>query len=165
MDDEGLAAPQPVEDGKTAAERRQRRVVGVRRTDNGQRESFIPRRGGQQRLGGDLVPGVGPIRIIQRRVLGDGQARRRLPVGGGRTDEHVLPNAAAKHSQIGGGVVGSEGNPVHNHVKRIAAQRFCDSRRVADIGRQDAGPRQPGPLVAVAAVDQRQVDALLEGQR
>ncbi len=69
-------------------------VIGVRGTHNGDRESVFPVCLHQDLLTGNLIPRVLPVGIGQWGGFGDHRVGGRFLVGGGRTDENVLPAAA-----------------------------------------------------------------------
>src|SRR6266581_3966749 len=115
-----LAREHPAEHRPPPVERDQRRVVGVRRPDDRGREALLPVRRHEQVLAGDLVAGVLPERVAQRRRLGDRHPRGRRLVGRRGADEHVLAGPPAEQVDVGADLLGGEGHPVHDRVEVTA---------------------------------------------
>ena len=89
--------------------------------------------GQQQLLARRLVSGIQPIRIVQRRILGDRQARQGLAVGGSRTDEHILPGVIAEQAHIARGLLGRKHDKIAYHVVHGIPQQGCHARLILDI--------------------------------
>ena len=87
-----------------SSRRRTARACGRRCATAARSSPGSPRRGRRaisSVLAGDLVAGVLPERVAQRRRLDHRQARRRRLVGRGRADEHVLTGAPAEQLEVG----------------------------------------------------------------
>ena len=65
----------------------------------------------------DLVSGIVPVRIGQRRGFGNQVTGARFLIGAGGTDENVLPGASAKQFQVALNVGGSECDPVDDDIE------------------------------------------------
>jgi len=65
----------------------------------------------------DLVPGVLPVRVAQRRRFGHRLAGRRCLVGRSGTDEDVLVDPVAEQLKISLNVIRGERDPIHDDVE------------------------------------------------
>ena len=65
-------------------------VVGMARANDGNREAFLAVHLHQEFLPRNLVAGVFPIGVRERRALGNAVVRKRLLVGARGTDVHEL---------------------------------------------------------------------------
>ena len=97
------------------------------------REARVAVGGDQQVLAGDLVPGVLPERVAQRRRLGHRHPRRRLLVRRRGADEHVLPDPAGEQLDVGGDVVGQEGAELRHGVELAVTDGGVDRGGVGGV--------------------------------
>ncbi|GAA1679605.1 hypothetical protein GCM10009830_28330 [Glycomyces endophyticus] len=163
VDDDGLAGAHPLDDGPAAVEGQQGLVVGVGGPHDGGGEAVLAVGGGEDVLALDLVAGVLPERVAQRRGLGDGQVRGRGLVGRGRGDEEVLPGAAGEELDVAADLLGGEHDPVDDGVEGAVAEDGAHGRGVAGVGGEDFGAVGDGSLAGAAAVEDGDVEALGDG--
>jgi O-acetylserine/cysteine efflux transporter len=115
------ALAHPGQGSPAAVEGDQRLVVGMRGPDDRGREPLAAVQADEQVLAGDLVPGIPPERVAQRRGLQHRQPGGRGLVSGRRADEHVLSGPPAQQVDVGLDVLGREGDPVDDRVELEAA--------------------------------------------
>ena len=139
-------------------------VVGVRRPHDGHREAAVPVGGDQPVLAGDLVPGVLPVRVAERRRLGHRHPGRGLLVRGRGADEHVLAGAVGEAVDVGADVVGGEGAELRHRVERAVAEGPVDGRAVGRVGLQQLDLLREGSGAGPATVQDRDPMTLLHGQ-
>ena len=161
VDDDLLAPAHPLHHRPAAVERHQRPVVGVRGPHDRHREALLPVGGREQVLAGDLVAGVLPERVAQRRGLHDRQACRRRLVGRRGADEDVLPGPPAEQVEVGADVVGRERHPVDDRVELLVAERLLHRPGVADVGAHNPHLRRQRTGLGLPPVQHLQVDAAL----
>src|SRR5262249_6118793 len=116
----------------------------------------------QALLAGDLIARVVPVWIRQRGILPDKVGADWLLVGAGRADEDILRGDVAEDPNVALDIVGAKRDPIHDRVEMQTCQRPCDRRRIVDI-RDNVG-RAVYSLGVMAAVEQKQLDALLDRQ-
>ena len=75
-------------------------AIGMAGTDDGHRETVVAVFTHQQLLACNLVARILPVRIGQRRTLGDDMICRRLVVGRGRRDIDILPCTSAEQPDV-----------------------------------------------------------------
>ena len=162
VDDDGLAREHPAQHRPPAVERHQGLVVGVRGPHDRGREAAVTVGADEQVLAGDLVAGVQPERVAQRRGLGDGQPRGRRLVRRRRADEHVLPGPAAEQVDVGLDLPGGEGHPVDYGVKFKIFNFIPNGPRFPYIAPQHRDPGRQRPVGVPAPVQHEQLDAVLD---
>jgi O-acetylserine/cysteine efflux transporter len=111
------ALAHPGQRGPAAVERDEGLVVGVRGPHDGGREPLGAVEPGEEVLAGDLVAGVPPERVAQRRGLQYWQPRRRRLVSRRGADEHVLADPPAQQVDVGLDLLWREGDPVDDGVE------------------------------------------------
>jgi O-acetylserine/cysteine efflux transporter len=111
------ALAHPGQRGPAAVEGDERLVIGMRGPDDGGREPVVAVEPGEEVLAGDLVPGVPPERVAQRRGLQHRQPRRRGLVRRRGADEHVLADPPAQQVDVGLDLLWGEGAPVDGGVE------------------------------------------------
>ena len=156
MDEDGLPVQHPPDDlpvalGAVDAQGDVPLVIGVAGPHDGHREPFLPVLAHEERLAGDLVPGVGPVGVGQGRALGDAVPRRRLVVGGSGADEDILPGLPPKQPPVPFRLVRRKADEFADHVEGHILQPFGHRRFVADVGDDlmDAGGRPVAPVPPV----------------
>ena len=167
VDDDLLARLHAGDMGVTAFENDAGLVVGVRGTDDRVGELLLCPGGLKEFLAGDLVARILPVRIAERRLLGDGHRGGRRLVGRGGADENELPHPPAEKVEADGEVFRNEADPVHDRIELHAPEGGLRLGGIADVGvnlpharafaRRD---RRTGP----AAVQVPEFDAALERQ-
>lgn len=139
-------------------------AIGMAGPDDGDRKA-LPAVGGHQHIfAGGLLAAVFPVRIAQRRSLGDPRRGQRLLIRRRRADKKVLSRSAGKQTDVARHVLGRVGDEVRHHVERLPLQRVPHRRLVTDI-RMDGARALGHARVRVAAVEQRQVPSATDAQR
>jgi len=164
VNDDRLAVEHPPGHGVVAGAKAGRDppvVIGVGRPDHRVRERLGLPSSLQDPLACDLVPGVLPVGVADRRRLGDHGVRQRLPVHRGGADEHVLRGPPAKQGQVGLHLIRCEPQPVDHHVKRPASQGPARVVPVADVCAERHHPRRD-LLGAGAPVEVEDREAMFE---
>ena len=138
VDEDGLALHHPAHDLPRAlvaldGEGQAALVVGMARADDGDREAVFPVHAHEVLFAGNFIAGVCPVRIGQRRALGDQIVRKRFLVCRGRGDEHELLRPAGKEAEIALKLVGREGDKIAHAVKRHAFKRLCRLHLVTNV--------------------------------
>ncbi len=162
VDDDGAPGAHPRDIGPAAEGRQQPLVVGVRRPHDGHRQTALAVCGDEHVLARDLVARVLPERVAQRRRLGHRHPPRRLLVRGRRADEHVLPGASLEQLEVGGDVLGREGQELGDDVEPALAEGGAHRAGVPDIGLDELDLRRERASRG-AAVEHR--DLVPEGHR
>ena len=135
-------------------------VVGMAGPHDGHREPLLPVLAHEERLAGDLVPGVGPVGVGQGRALGDAVPRRRLMVGGSGADEDILPGLPAKQPIVPFHLVRREADELTHHVEGHTLQQFSHRGFVVDIGDDLMDPRGR-PVAPIPPVQEPHLPAAL----
>ncbi len=131
---QGVAAPPADRDGEIG-------IIGERWPHDGNRESVLTIGLQQARFARDLVAGVRPVRVIQRRRFGDPIAGGRLLVRRGGANEDVLLGPTAEECEIALDIIGCIRDPIHHYVELAILEDGMDGCWLMDVGRQmvDAG--------------------------
>ena len=108
-------------------------VIGMAGTDNGHREAFLPILFHQELLAGNLVPGVFPVRIGQRRTFRDAVIGRGRLISGSGTDIDILAGFAAEEPVIPLHLVPGETDELTDRVKAHVLQQSRHIRLPADV--------------------------------
>ncbi len=103
---------------------------------------LVPVRPHQTRFAGDLVAGVLPEGVGERRRLGEEIVRRWLLVYGSRADEHILPDATAEQRYVAFDIIRRVADPVDDDVELQTPHRRTHVIRAVDVGGQDTSARQ-----------------------
>ena len=140
---QGVAAPPA--DGD-----REIRIIGQGGPHNRHGKTFLPVGVQQTFLAGDLVAGVLPVWVVQRRRLRNQIVSRRLLIRRSRADKDKLLDPAAEERQVALDILRRVGDPVDDdiklqvlqsgaHVCRIDGYRqsSADSRADARAARRD----------------------------
>ena len=158
VDDDGLAVQHPAQDLPGAlvtvdADRDGTVAIGVARPDDGHRETLLPVFIHQEILTGDLVAGILPERIGQRRSFIDERTHHRLLVSRSGADIDVLRRLSAEKPPVAFHLAGNEADEIGHAVPGLAFQQGCDRCFIADVCVDDADAGGNG-LVAVPPVQQ-----------
>ena len=110
---------------------------------------------------GDLLPGIFPKRIAQRRAFRNEGRNRGLLIRGSGADKNVLLRFPRKQANVPLHLLGAEGDEIHHHVEGFRRDGPLRRRLVGHIQRD-----LPGPLHLMgtaAAIDQRQIPSCRDG--
>ena len=77
----------------------------------------------QTLFAGNLVSGIVPVRIGQRRRFGNQIVGAGLLIGAGGTDEDVLPGPSTEEFEVAFDVGGSKRDPVDDYIELTPPQR------------------------------------------
>ena len=125
------------------------------------RKSFFPVQLHQQLLTGNLVPGILPVGIGQRRPLIYPVIRQRFLVGRSRTDIDKLSRLLPEKPVIPLKLFRHKGDKIRHHIERMSFQFPCHRLLIVDICRDDVCPRRQY-IVARTPVDQPQLVPFLQ---
>src|SRR4029450_5439558 len=100
LHDDFLSLSHALHQSPAGVARHQSAVVGVRRPNDRRRKAVLAAGAYQPILTSDLVPRVLPVRITQRRRLGDRHSGWRSLVRRGRADEDVLADPSSESLEI-----------------------------------------------------------------
>ena len=139
-------------------------VVGVAGTDDGDRIALRAEFLHQEILARDFVAGVLPVRVGERRALRDEGVDRRLLVGRGGADVHVLLRLAAEQAPVAFHLRRHEADEVADAVPLHAGQLGGCVRLVGDVRVDDLDAGGYG-FPARAAVKERQLPFLARRER
>ena len=131
--DDGFAARDAFDDGPVAGKRRPGVVVGVRGTDDGDREPAVGIGGVEHVLRLDLLACVEAERVVPRRRLDDRPAHNRLAIHRGGADVDVVVGQRCEHVDRCARLVGGEDGDVDDRVEMLAGQRIAGCGRVAGV--------------------------------
>ena len=124
-------------------------IVGVAWTHDGDGEAVFSVLMHQVFLTGDLIARVLPVRIAQRRALGDQVIGERLLISGCGRDKDILPGSAAEEAEIARGMLRRIADKIAYAVKFHALKGGCGSGFIVDI--RDDGLDAGGQFFAAAA--------------
>ena len=168
VDDDGLAVQHPPEHlpGTVVAvhaEGHGTLVIGVAGPDDRHRKTLHAVLLHQEILARDLVPGILPVGVRERRPLRDERTRRRFLVGRCTADVHVLLRAALEEPPVALHLRRDKADEVAHAVPLRTRKHRPDGHLVVDVGLQDADILREA-LIPVSPVQERKVPLPFRGQ-
>ena len=138
-------------------------VIGVAGPDDRHRKTLHAVLLHQKILARDLVPGILPVGVRERRPLRDERTRRRFLVGRCAADVHVLLRAALEEAPVALHLRRDKADEVAHAVPLRARKQRPHAHLVVDVGLQDADILREA-LIPVSPVQEREVPLPLRGQ-
>ena len=157
MHDDRPALVQPIGQGVAAPPadgNREVRIIRQGGAHDRHGKAFLTVRVQQTFLARDLVAGILPVWVVQRRRFSDQIVRRRLLICRGGADEDVLLDPAAEERQVALDILRRVGDPVDDDIERHVLQGGARVRQIVYVGSQALAPGQIcGPRAAIEQIE------------
>ena len=131
-------------------------AVGMAGTHDRCRESLFPIKPHQRFLTGDLVAGIFPIGICQRRPFIDPVIRQRFLIRRSRTDQDILFRPLPEQTKVPLHIFWCKRNKICNHIKLLIPQLFRHTIFVLNLSPYHMYPFRQS-MIAVSPIDQPQL--------